>query len=240
MSDFAPTVNYDNRDPRVACALLLDVSSSMGLSYNGDSSDPPIKHLNDGYEALREAISEDPLARKRTEIAVITFGGTEHLAVPFTEGRNLKPQTFTAQGGTPMGAALDLGLDQLLARKQVYKDAGLEYFRPWLFVITDGAPTDGERFTAAAARVREVEAKKGVTVFAVGVEGADMDTISKLSDVRQPLALKQLKFIELFQWLSASMAAVSQSTAGSSDSQIAGNEANEQNPLPSPAGWGTW
>ena len=54
-----------------------------------------------------------------------------------------------------MGEALDLGLDQLTARKQSYKTAGLEYFRPWLFVITDGAPTDGQRFEAAAARANE-------------------------------------------------------------------------------------
>ncbi len=139
-----------------------------------------------------------------------------------------------------MGAALDLALDQLLARKQAYKDAGLEYFRPWLFVITDGAPTDQGVFDAAAARVQTVEAQKGVTVFAVGVKGADMGTLSKLSGVRQPVVLDGLKFIELFEWLSSSMSIVSQSAPGSSDTEIAANEASEQTPLPSPAGWASW
>lgn len=234
-TDFSPAVKHDNRDPRVACALLLDTSHSMG------TPDPrPIQALNDGYNALREALIEDPLARKRTEVAVITFGGSEQLAVPFTEGRDLEPATFSAGGGTPLGAALDLGLDQIVARKKTYKDAGLEYFRPWLFVITDGAPTDGPRFEAAAARVRDVEAKKGVAVFAVGVEGADMSTLAKLSDTRQPLKLDGLKFVELFQWLSASMSVVSQSSPGSTDSEVASNEQSEQTPLPSPDGWATW
>jgi uncharacterized protein YegL len=226
LSDFSPAVKHDNRDPRVACALLLDTSASMG----GE----PIAQLNKGYEALREALGEDPLARKRTEIAVVTFGGSEQLAVPFTEGRDLEPKSFHANGATPMGAALELGLDQLIARKQSYKDAGLEYYRPWLFVITDGAPTDGSRFTAAAARVRETEAKKGVAVFAVGVEGADMGTLAQLSDTREPLQLDGLKFIELFQWLSASMGVVSQSIPGATDAEVA---SNEQIPLPSPRGW---
>jgi uncharacterized protein YegL len=212
--------------------LLLDTSSSM----NG----APIASLNQGYDALREALAEDPLARKRTEIAVITFGGQERLAVPFTEGRDLKPTTFAANGGTPMGAAVDLGLDQLQARKQEYKDAGLEYFRPWLFVITDGSPTDGGRFTQAAARVRDVEAQKGVTVFPVGVQGADMGTLAQLSAKREPLMLDGLKFIELFQWLSASMSIVSQSMPGTSDQEIEANEQEEQTPLPSPVGWGIW
>lgn len=237
--DFSPAVKQDNRDPRVACALLLDTSDSMSYTVGG-AGPRPIDQLNLGYDALRESLAEDPLARKRTEISVVTFGGSAQIAVPFTEGRDLAPSTFSAGGGTPMGAALELGLDQVLARKQTYKDAGLEYFRPWLFVITDGAPTDGARFDAAAARVRDVEAQKGVTVFAVGVAGADMGTLARLSAVREPVMLDGLKFVELFQWLSASMSVVSQSSPGSSDAQIAQREQEEQNPLPSPRGWANW
>jgi uncharacterized protein YegL len=234
-TDFSPEVNSDNHDPRVACALLLDTSASMGVAtHEGRAA---IDELNLGYDRLREALGEDPLARKRTEIGVVTFGGSVQLAVPFTEGRDLQPQTFTASGNTPMGEALELGLDQLTARKQSYKNAGLEYFRPWLFVITDGAPTDGQRFEAAAARVREAEQKKGVAVFAVGVEGADMATLAKLSDLRVPLVLKGLEFVKMFEWLSASMATVSQSRPGSSDSEVAQNEEEEQIPLETPAGW---
>jgi uncharacterized protein YegL len=152
----------------------------------------------------------------------------------------LQPQAFAASGNTPMGAALDLGLDQVMARKQSYKDAGLEYFRPWLFVITDGAPTDPGRFEAAANRVRDAESKNGVTVFAVGVQGADIGTLAKLSTVREPVMLDGLKFVEMFKWLSASMSVVSQSSPGASDAQIAQNERDEQNPLPSPRGWANW
>jgi uncharacterized protein YegL len=203
-------------------------------------SGAPIEQLNKGYDALREALAEDPLARKRTEIGVITFGGTAQLAVPFTEGRDLGQSTFTTEGMTPMGAAVELGLDQLLARKKTYKEAGLEYFRPWLFVITDGEATDGQTFTAAAARAQEIEAKKGVTVFPIGVAGANMTKLAELSSIREPLLLNGLKFIEMFQWLSASMSVVSQSSPGATDEQIASNEQGEQTALPSPRGWATW
>jgi len=227
--DFHPTIRSDNPDPRVACALLLDTSSSM--------SGAAIDELNRGYAALCESLAEDPLARNRTEIAVITFGGTAQLAVGFTEARYLEPSTFTAQGMTPMGAALELGLGELLARKQAYREAGLEYFRPWLFMISDGEPTDGERFTAAAGRVREVEAQKGVAVFAVGIKDANMETLATLSNVREPKMLDGLKFIELFQWLSASMMVVSQSVPGASDADIAQQDSEEQLALPPADGW---
>jgi uncharacterized protein YegL len=230
---FNPPVKQDNPDPRVACALLLDTSYSM----RGDR----IEHLNAGFTAFCASIAEDPLARKRTDVTVITFGGAVEVAVPFHEGRDLTPTTFAAQGATPLGEALDTGLDLLAARKSEYKEAGLEYFRPWLFVITDGMPTDEQRFARASKRVREAEAAKEITVFTVGAGEADLETLSQLSAVREPLALNGVRFEELFAWLSTSMSVVTQSSAfGPTDATVAATEAAEQVPLPSPAGWATW
>jgi uncharacterized protein YegL len=234
MSDLIARVKDDNPDPRVACALLLDTSGSM----HGAAID----QLNEGFALFCDEIKNDPLAKKRTEVAVITFGGKARVEIPFTEGRDLQPRSFSASGQTPMGAAIDLALDELAAQKDAHRQAGFEYYRPWLFVITDGSPTDGGAFEQAARRVREVEAAKGVTVFSVGVgDSADLSQLAKLSESRPPLMLKGLSFCELFSWLSASMAVVSNSsTFGSSDNSIAQAETMEQNPLPPPSGWATW
>lgn len=232
MSDLEARVKEDNPDPRVACALLLDTSSSMASE--------PIAQLNAGFRLFCDEIKQDPLAKKRTEVAVITFGGVARVEIPFTEGRDLEPRTFAANGGTPMGAALDLALDELMAQKDAYKKAGLEYYRPWLFVITDGAPTDGSVFDAAANRVRKAEDAKGVSVFAVGVGAADMTRLEALSSMRKPLMLKGYSFAEMFSWLSASMKVVSNSSQfGATDNGVAQAEATEQIPLP-PPGWATW
>lgn len=221
----------DNLDPRVACVLLLDTSESM--------SGAPIDGLNAGFRRFCDEIKQDPLAKKRTEVSVITFGGTARVEIPFTEGRDLQPRTFTPAGSTPMGAALNMAMDEIEAQKRAYKSRGLEYFRPWLFVLTDGAPTDAE-FPASAARVKSAEGGKGVTVFGVGV--GDQADLTKLYDIsnRAPVMLKGYSFTEMFQWLSASMGIVSSSQPGSSDAEIADNEAHEQVPLPPPSGWATW
>lgn len=225
--------NSNNPNPRVACALLLDTSHSMGSpTVHGDAT--AIDELNAGFAAFCEQIKTDDLAKKRAEIAVITCGGEARIAIEFTEGRHLQPQTFKADGATPMGEALHIAVDELTRQKQAYKDAGLLYYRPWLFVITDGAATDvPEPFDSAAERVRELEAARGVNVFAIGVgRGADFEQLARLSEVRQPLRLKGLSFAEFFLWLSASMSA-----ASTSDGSAGSGGGDHSLSLP-PARWG--
>ena len=116
------------------------------------------------------------------------------------------------------------GLDMLEARKKDYKQAGVSYFRPWVFLITDGGPTDA--WQAAAQRVHAGEQSKAFSFFAVGVSGADMRTLGQIcSPDRQPLSLHGLEFRELFKWLSSSLGGVAKSRPG------------ERVPLPPPSGW---
>lgn len=199
----------ENPEPRCPCLLLLDVSTSM----NGRA----IQELNDGLASFREELVSDSLAMQRVDVGIVTFGPAQ-VHTPFTTAGAFIAPTLHANGDTPIGEAIRLGLNMLEQRKAEYRNAGIVHYRPWVFMITDGAPTD-EWMTAAAA-IRESEASKKLAFFAVGVAGARMDILSQIS-VRQPLKLDGMKFRELFQWLSASMKSVSQSTPGAEVALIA-------------------
>ena len=209
----------DNPEPRCPVVLLLDTSGSM--------QGQPIHELNEGLGAFDHAIKADRLASLRVEVAIVTFGGTvETIDVRTGTGRPIEfdaqqafvtvdafqPPTLKARGGTPMGSAVRRALKLLGERKEIYKQNSLDYFRPWMFLVTDGKPTD--EWQSGAQQVKEEEARKGMLFFGVGVEGADLGTLAQFSDQRQPVKLKGLAFEELFQWLSKSLSAVAHSKPG--------------------------
>lgn len=204
-----------NPEPRCACVLLLDVSGSMAGA--------PIRALNEGLESFAADLKTDPLACQRVEVSIVAFGGDGVRVVnEFATAGQFEPERLNASGGTPMGAAIERGLDLVDERKQQYRENGIVYYRPWVFLITDGEPTD--EWEQAAARVRRAEEANGVAFFAVGVERANMDVLRRIA-VRDPLRLQGLQFVELFVWLSQSQRRVSSSRPG------------DQTALPSVEGW---
>jgi len=190
-----------NPEPRLPCILLLDVSESM--------SGRPIAELNEGLQVYKNELLADPLASKRVEVAVVTFGGEVRTITDFTTAESFQAPTLRTSGDTPLGSAVHQALAMINLRKRAYRDNGIAYFRPWIFLVTDGAPTDEWR--SAADKVKEAEEGRSVAFFVVGVEGADFGVLKQIA-TREPLKLKGLRFRELFQWLSNSQRSVSQST----------------------------
>ena len=218
-------------EPRCPVVLVVDVSGSM--------AGKPIAELNQGLQDFAQTLKSDPLAALRVEVALITFGGAVRALdvrnagqteIPF-DAQNafvtidaFQPPALAASGETPMGEALRRTLALVRDRKAIYKQNGSDYFRPWVFLITDGRPNDAG-WEAVPDLVKEEERRKGLIFYAVGVEGADMKTLARFGEDRPPMKLRGLAFREMFQWLSKSLSAVAASRPG------------EQVSLPA-VGWG--
>jgi uncharacterized protein YegL len=170
----------------------------------------PISELNNGLIAFKDELAADALAMKRVELGIITFGPVATLA-DFHTADAFQPPRLSTSGDTPMGEAITQGLEMIRQRKDAYKANGISYYRPWIFLITDGSPTD--QWTAAADAVRKGEHDGAFSFFAVGVHGADMNTLNRIAP-RGALKLSGLRFRDLFAWLSSSLKGVSHSQVG--------------------------
>lgn len=199
---FVDTKLADNPEPRCPCILLLDTSGSM----NGE----PIRQLNDALVLFKDELMADSMSIKRVEIAIITFGPVRVVS-DFLTPDEFQPTTLTASGDTPMGSAIREGIELLRNRKEHLRRNGIDLFRPWIFLITDGGPTDA--WSDIPNIISEGEAKNSFSFFAIAVDNANMDTLRQMAQ-REPITLKGHNFRPLFRWLSDSLKRVSSSNPG--------------------------
>ena len=195
----------ENPTARIPICLVLDVSGSM----HGD----PIRELQKGVRMFFDAIRGDDIAQYSAEISVVTFGQTVERKLDFYSIQRQEIPELTAAGPTPMGGGVLAALDMLDARKQEYQNAGIDYYQPWMVLMSDGAATDN--IDEAARRAADLVAARKLTVFPIAIgDNASMDQLSKFSPGGPSLKLKSLNFSEFFVWLSQSVSRVSQSTPG--------------------------
>jgi uncharacterized protein YegL len=213
MENFGDLEFAQNSDPRIPVVLLLDCSDSMMEKRPGEDRSP-FEALNGGLDTLWSALHSDPLAKRRAEVSFITFGSDVSEPTEFKTVDDMVLPALQPMGVTSLAEALTVALDAIEARKQTYRDNGVQYYRPILMAISDGLPTSPkETISEVSARLKDSVERKKLTFMPIAVEGADVDVMTSLSG-KQALKLQGMKFDELFQWLSASAAAVSASQPG--------------------------
>lgn len=199
----------NNPSSRVPVCLVLDTSGSM----DGE----PIAELNEGVRLFYDAIRNDETALYAAEVSIVTFGGGHRCHANFStlEHQSQVP-SFYADGNTPMGEGVNMALDMLERRKNDYKNSGVDYYQPWLVLMTDGNPNgDRSELERAIERTTGMINAGKLTIFPIGIgDGADMGTLARFSPKRKPLKLQGLNFKEFFAWLSKSVSKVSQSSPG--------------------------
>ncbi len=192
-------------EPRCPIVLLLDTSSSMSGEFIGK--------LNEGLKSFKQEIAQDSNASRRVEIAVVTFGNSAKLVQDFTPVESFFVPELLASGTPTLGQGIELALTKLESRKAIYKNNSIQHYKPWVFLITCGNPTDDWQYPAQC--IRQASANDYLNFFVVGVKGVNTHTLSLISPQSvTPLMLDGLKFKELFQWLANSLKEVTNTKLG--------------------------
>lgn len=196
-------------EKHIACVLLVDTSGSM--------LGAPIEELNRGLEEFAAALQEDDKAYGCADVCVISFNSTVTTVVPFCPAADYYPSRLSAGGLTAMNEAIITGLDTIEMRKQEYKSVGVDYWRPWIFLLTDGAPTDNALSGDAHQRLQEALRNNKVNFFPMGIGDADIQNLKSYTlNNGSGIVLQANKnnFKEAFVWLSKSMVVASNSSVG--------------------------
>ena len=190
---------------KVLCVLVLDVSGSMNISIEGKSI---INRLNNGLKVLTEEISNDIVMEKKLELSIIAFNNEVETVLEPSLIKNVKIPFLRAFGTTAMVDAMFEAIKKVEHRKEWYKSIGQKCHKPWIVLITDGEPDEGQDVEALAECIRNDINHKKYRFIPLGIKGANMEVLQQLckeckidGEKITPLPLNAAKFSSFFRWL---------------------------------------
>lgn len=222
-----------NPTTRLPVCCCLDISGSMNRTEGGiptgrteyidgemwnivEGGTTALDELKKGLEYFFEAIKSDEIAKYSVELSIVVFGDKAATILDFANIDRQKLPALSANGNTAMGSGVEMALDLLERRKQEYSDKGVDYYQPWLVLMTDGSPTDN--ISSAISRVDKLKKNKKLTLFPVAIgDDADINILKQFSTMKQDAVLKVKSaehFKGFFEWLSQSVSIVSESVPG--------------------------
>ncbi|EXB47409.1 vWA domain-containing protein [Acinetobacter sp. 1000160] len=195
---------------RLPVYILLDTSGSM----RGE----PIHSVNVGLQSMLSALRQDPYALESVHLSIITFDLEAKVYLPLTplDQVQLADIDVPSAGATFMGAALELLAEQVNQQLQKSTDEVKGDWRPLLFVMTDGSPSDVYAYQQAIPVIQQLNFAS-IVACAAGPK-AKQEYLLQLTDKVVVLdTMDAASFAGFFKWVSASVV-VGSSSAGISGS----------------------
>jgi len=201
-----------NKDQKCPVVLVLDTSGSM--------AGQPIDELNNALLKLKEDILCDPILTQRLEVGIVAFDDearVERVIDLVTVDTEMPP--LAVGGMTNLVSGMNKAIELVEQRKTFYKENGEQYYRPFIVLFTDGAPTNTpEEVEQLDQTIQQMSENKKFVFIPFGVEGADMHLLARLaaqtaderlSNKARAWQMKDItKFAEIFAFVSSSISQV--------------------------------
>lgn len=181
---------------RLPVYLLLDCSGSM--------MGEPIEAVRQGIKALLSELRGDPQALETAYLSVITFDSQARQIIPLTELMQFREPELHAGGATALGGALEVLLECVSTEVRKSTEHQKGDWRPLVFILTDGSPTDTDTFNRA---VQSLKTAKIANIIACAA-GSNAQTASLKQITPNVLMMNTLSsgdMAQFFQWVSGSI-----------------------------------
>jgi uncharacterized protein YegL len=162
----------------------------------------PIEALKNGISALLTELKSDPQALETAYLSVITFNSVARQLTPLTELMLFTEPELRAAGATALGAALSLLSECIESEVKKSSPTQKGDWKPLVFILTDGAPTDDWRAGLAALK------RAGAANIIACAAGAVADT-KVLKEITPNVVMMNSSgagdLARFFTWVSASV-----------------------------------
>ncbi len=196
---------------RLPVYLLIDCSGSM--------IGEPIEAVKQGVKALLSELRGDPQALETAYLSVITFDSSARQIIPLTELLQFKEPEISAGGATALGEALNVLVDCVNHEVRKSTETQKGDWRPLVFILTDGSPTDAAAFDEAVQKIKSLKAAN-IIACAAG-SNADTTYLKKITEnVLMMNTLSAGDMASFFTWVSGSIKMSSKSFDPSPDGHI--------------------
>ncbi len=162
--------------------IVCDESASM--AYNGG-----IDAINNGLPDLHASIASDPLVNDKSRICLISFSDTAEVLCPLAPASDIDALPGVMEkGATSFSAAFQLLKTQIAQDIAMLRADGFQVFRPAVFFISDGEPTDSNWQDSHRELTDKSLNPHAPNIIAFGVDRADGDTIRQVGTIAAFLA----------------------------------------------------
>ncbi|GHU63475.1 hypothetical protein FACS189445_6710 [Spirochaetia bacterium] len=202
-----PTIINAN-EPHMALVFLLDTSGSMGVPDG-----IPIRSLNEGLNRFKEEVCKSQQTRDILDVAIIEFNSNYRIVQEFVPVEYMDEVNLSVTGSTQMSPAIRKALEVVTERSRFYRRAGTNPYKPWVILVSDGAPDPDDDITAVAHEIKQMEEGGYVSFRSLGVEGYDQSILHKLCGPKV-MKLEGYDFTSFFDWVNKSIRSVSATAPG--------------------------
>lgn len=150
--------------------VVADESGSMA---------PVVDELNAGLTALHHALLREPMAAAKVRFTILGFAEDAQIRLALADLRaEAALPTLSTRSTTSYGAAFQALLDRLPEDVATLKAQGYAVYRPAVFFLTDGQPTDDPDWRDVYARLTDRECNRAApNIIACGIGEARAGTI---------------------------------------------------------------
>lgn len=126
--------------------VVCDTSRSMwDPKFSKQTAITPLSVIEDALPDMLTVLEDDPVACDTAHLSIVAFGDSAEMVLPLTPlAHDPMIPALPRQGCTDYAAVFTFLEKQLRYDQQALTSAGLGYYTPVIFFLTDGNPTQGD------------------------------------------------------------------------------------------------